>query len=146
MKRVLWAALLALPFAAQTAHAQNCGPYCAPPMKLDGGVTLNFSLLAGGNRSQLGPWYQYWPYAAHFQQGPPLCGASPGMPFMTLPPQGVQAGVAAPAPAQGWIPPAPTPVAPAAPPANRPTQPAVFQPVGYTFTTNAAVPSYWYGK
>jgi hypothetical protein len=144
MNRVLWTALVALPFFAQPANAQFFQTHQVPPMKLDTGITFNCSLFAGGGRTQLGPWYQYWPYEAHFQLPPPLGASMPGPSFMTLPPQfghAPQAGQPSPYSQPQWTPPAPTPVPPAT---KGPTQRTVFQPVGYYYTS--AAPSYWYGR
>jgi hypothetical protein len=144
MKRILWATLLALPFCAQPARAQFCPPCGQTPIKIDGGIGIRFNIVSGCPRTQLGPWYQYWPYEAHFAMAPPVGGM--GAPaYLTLPPQQVP-------PAQQWTPPAPTPApgAPASPPAAPKTayippstyQPSVFQPVSYT----TAVPAYWYNR
>jgi hypothetical protein len=135
MKRILWAALVALPFCAQPAQAQFCQPGLQP-VRIDAGINLRFNVFRGGVRTQLGPWYQYWPYEAHFAMAAPIGGT--GAPaYMTLPPQQV--------PAPQWAPPAPAPVAPGAPatPQKTPTlQPSVFQPVSFTTT----VPAYWYAR
>lgn len=134
MQRMLWTALLAVPLLAQPAQAQMFCQKTLPPAHLDGGLTLNFNLFAGGGQTQLGPWYLYWPYQAHFNMAPPLGASMPGPSFMTLPmPMAGQ---------QNWMPPAPTPMQQA--PANGPTQRASFQPVGYYYYSQA--PAYWYGR
>jgi hypothetical protein len=134
MKRAMWAALLALPFAAPGVQAQSLHDSLVPPMQLNGGLTLNFNFFGGGGRTQLGPWYQYWPYEAHFQNPPPLGPGLAGPSFMTLPPSMGQ-------PQNQWTPPSPTPVpskTSAAP--QRPS----FQQVGY-FSIGQA-PTYWYSR
>jgi hypothetical protein len=137
MQRILWTAVLALPLCAQPARAQF-NHQLVPPVKLDGGITLNFNLFAGGGQTQLGPWYLYWPHEAHFQNPPPLGPSMPGPSFMTLPPSMGAPSMGAPQP---WTPPAPTPVPPGSP---GPTQRSSFQPVGYFYPSQA--PSYWYGR
>ena len=142
MKRLLWTALLAVPCLATPARAPYfCPPqggFVMPPVKLDGGITLNFNLWGGGGRTQLGPWYQYWPYEAHFQAPPPLGASMPGPSFMTLPPQHGMPQAYAPQ-QQPYMPPAPQQVPP-----GQQVQQSVFQPVGY-WTTGTA-PRYWYGR
>ena len=133
MKRVLWTAVLALPFAAQSARAQQG---CVPPVHLNGGITLNFNLFGGGGRTQLGPWYQYWPYDAYFQNPPPLGHGTAGPSFMTLPPQ---MGT----PQQQWSPPNPTPVPPGQS-SGQAIQRSSFQTVGYFY--NGQAPNYWFGR
>ena len=117
MKKLLLAALVAVPLFASSAKAQCCGSGCCfQPFKVN--VGLSFSVTpcnSGGAASQLGPWYQYWPMEAHFQTPAPT-----GYPFwpapMTLPPNG---GVGGPAPAN--------------------FMPASLQPAGY----GASPPYYW---
>ena len=113
MKKSFLAALLALPLAALSAHAEGCcGPY-----RVNAGVNFNFRISGPGDYygGQLGPWYLYWPMEAHFQTPAPT-----GYPYwpspLTLPPE---AGVGAPAPGN--------------------FAPASYQPGGY----GAAQPSYW---
>jgi hypothetical protein len=142
MQKRLWTALLAVPLFAVPAQAQYPGNnhFVMPPTHLNGGLTLNFNLFAGGGQTQLGPWYQYWPYDAHFQLPPPLGQSMPGPSFMTLPPQ--MMGNPNPGPAPGWTPPAPTPLPPGG--SSGATQRTSFQPVGYYYYGSA--PSYWYGR
>jgi hypothetical protein len=157
MRRILYAAVLAVPLCAAPAQAQTC--FCCPglpPTRLDGSVTLRLNLWAGGGQTQLGPWYLYWPYDAHFQSPPPLGPSMPGPSFMTLPPQfgqGGQHGAPAPQPGgQPWTPPPPTPVQPGQ--KGPSLQQSSYQPVGYSYYTGAApsywstgtAPSYWYGR
>jgi hypothetical protein len=135
MKRMLWMAVLAVLLAAAPAQAQVFQQTPVPPMSLNGGLTLNFNLFAGGGQTQLGPWYRYWPHAAHFVVPPPIGPGMPGPSFMTLPPpMGPQIAP----PQQPWTPPSPTPVRPGG------TQQSSFRTVGYFSTTEA--PSYWYGR
>jgi hypothetical protein len=145
--------VLAVPLCASSAQAQFFTPHPLPPAKLDGGITLNFNLFAGGGMTQLGPWYQYWPYNAHFVLPPPLGPSMPGPGFLTLPPSmmgpppgmmGQPPGIMGQPPTgnpPGWTPPAPTPFSPVP---NGPTQRTTFQPVGYSYYGQA--PSYWYGR
>lgn len=118
MKKLLFAALLALPAFAASARADGCG-CCWFPWRIDAGVNVHCRVygpgdLAGGG--QLGPWYQYWPLEAHFQTPAPT-----GYPYwptpMTLPPGGAAGG----APAPGNF------------------QPASYTPSGY----GAPAPYYW---
>jgi hypothetical protein len=140
MQRLLWAAALAVPLLAQPAHAQFFTAKTLPPANLDGGITLKFNLFAGGGQTQLGPWYQYWPYNAHFQMAPPLGASMPGPSFMTLPPPMMgQPPMTGQPP---WTPPAPTPIQP--PMQNGSAQRTGFQQVGYYYYGQA--PSYWYGR
>lgn len=130
MKLLLKACLLALPMLALTAPAHAWGngngggvqfclglgwkPYV--PCGNGGGCG------PGGGGAQLGPWYTYWPYDAHFQTP-----AMPQYPFwpgpMTSPYAGAPAGCAPIA--------APAPVPP----------PSPVQGVGYY----SQWPTYWYG-
>jgi hypothetical protein len=129
-----------LPLAAQPAQAQQ--PNCVPPMHLNGGITLNFNLFGGGGMTQLGPWYQYWPYNAHFQTPPPIGPGMPGPSFLTLPPpMGPQQQQQQ--QQQQWTPPTPTPIPPGQPAPNG-IQRSSFQPVGYFY--NGQAPTYWYGR
>ena len=92
MKRLLCTTLLALALCTIPAHAQwhfghSCSHPGVPPICLD--VHSNhfgFNFSAGGGMTQLGPWYQYWPYQAHFQSPPPLGANMPPMSYQTLPP------------------------------------------------------------
>jgi hypothetical protein len=145
MQRLLWTAVFAVLLFAPAAGAQF-GQKTLPPANLDGGITLKFNLFAGGGQTQLGPWYQYWPYQAHFQMAPPLGSSMPGPSFMTLPPSmmhqpGMMGQPAMMGQQPSWTPPAPTPLPPGQ---NGPTQRSSFQPVGYYYYGQA--PSYWYGR
>jgi hypothetical protein len=118
MKKMFFAALLALPVFAVSARADGCGGCngcgCWFPSHVDACVNFHFNLTGPGDYSvgQLGPWYLYWPLEAHFQAPAPT-----GYPYwpapMALPRQNA-AAYGAPAPGN-------------------------FQPAGYT----GATPSYW---
>ena len=88
MKKLLAAALLALPLLAAPARAH--------------GLKIMWQ-INNGPPIQLGPWYQYWPLEAHFQVPAP-CSYPYWPPPMTLPgavpPPGAAAVAPAPAPAQ----------------------------------------------
>ncbi len=116
MKKLLLAALMAVPLFAVSARGQCCGGGCCfQPFRVNVGVSFSVTPCNSGAVSQLGPWYQYWPMEAHFQTPAPT-----GYPYwpapMTLPPN---AGVGGPAPAN--------------------FMPASFQPSGY----GAPPPYYW---
>jgi hypothetical protein len=112
----------------------------------------NAVLGFGPNTLQASPWYNYWPYEAHFQTAAPT-----GFPYWPAPqttapgfnPYASDYGAPAlapqyfaPSPAQGYVPPAPTPVPEyGAPPAVQPTG-YYYQPNGYA----GQVPSYWYQR
>jgi hypothetical protein len=67
MRRLLALALVALSLSAAEASAN--GWYTNPGyLKLNGGISLSFGSTNCRQPYQLGPWYQYWPYEAHFQQ------------------------------------------------------------------------------
>jgi hypothetical protein len=126
MKKVIWACLAVSPFLALPARADAWGTL--PPVRVDGGCNLNFSVGVGGHPVQLGPWYLYFPYEAHFAMPAPV------MPYpnyhgpMTLPP-----------------PPMPRPPQQAIPhqgATSHPVQRTNLQPVSYQW---GQAPSYWYG-
>jgi hypothetical protein len=134
MKKVFVAALLTLPFLAVPARAHWCPhlfPFC---IEVGGNSCLR---VYGGpcqsHGCQLGPWYQYFPYEAHFQSAAPI--SFPYWPSpQTLPPESAGAGYQYPQ------------YSAAAPPQAYPLQPTnyqppLFQPVGYY-----PAPSYWYGR
>jgi hypothetical protein len=135
MKKVFLAALLALPFVAVPARAQCC--ICLPcfPFRVEAGASVNLRVCHGCPTSgcQLGPWYQYFPYEAHFQSAAPM-----GFPYwpspQTLPPPPSVAY-----PQQPNLPASALPVAPVQPTSY---QSPFFQPVGYS----PQAPSYWYGR
>lgn len=73
MRRLIALALIAL--AAQAGAASAAGPGYAYghgstgagfKLRLFGGIGPS-GLVNGGPYQQLGPWYHYWPYEAHFQ-------------------------------------------------------------------------------
>jgi hypothetical protein len=90
---------------------------------------------------QLGPWYLYYPYEAHFQTSAPLgpfpnwqAGVPMSAPMSYAPPAEY-------APPAGYAPPA---QAPWTPPAPQPLQPSGYvRPAGFNY---AQPPSYWYGR
>jgi hypothetical protein len=114
MKKLFFAALLALPVFAVSARADGCGCGCWFPSRVDARFDFHFKVAGPGDYSvgQLGPWYLYWPMEAHFQAPAPT-----GYPYwpapMGLPPQ--------------------TAAAYGAPAAGN------FQPAAYS----GATPSYW---
>src|ERR1019366_8078426 len=61
MKKLFFAALLALPLFAVSARADGCG--CWFPQRVDARVDFHFKVTGPGDYSvgQLGPWYLYWP-------------------------------------------------------------------------------------
>jgi hypothetical protein len=130
MRKVFLVALLALPFFAVPARAQ-CFPF-----RVEAGGNFYLRVYNGPLQTwgvQLGPWYQYFPYEAHFQSAAPI-----GFPYwpspQTLPP---------PPPAAYPNQHNPQP----APPQANPVQPSsyqspFFQPVGYY----PKAPSYWYER
>jgi hypothetical protein len=114
MKRLVLAALAALPLFVASARADGCGGGCCfQPFRVTVGVNFSITPEYPGAVGQCGPWYQYWPLEANFQTPAPT-----GYPYwpapMALPPN---AGLGAPAPAN--------------------FQPASYQP-GY-----GAAPYYW---
>ena len=126
MKRLLWAGALALPLLFLPSEAKA---FCIGGYEIDTGARvwcnvrqLNFTVPTAG------PWYQYWPYQAHFQV--PAPGINPYFPPpMTLPPGFGQPPAPPPMPPQqGYRPPMPTPAgyyAPA-PQAYQPPQQAYY--------------------
>ena|SRR5690349_16217801 len=131
MKKSLWAglvglALLILPSGAHAGCFSTC--FCCSPIHVDWSANACFK-VSGCPVPQCGPWYLYWPLAAHF--GPP---APTGYPYwpppMTLPAQAAPYAAAAHAPL------------PLAPVQAAPLQPTAFQQVGYY----PQAPSYWYGR
>ena len=84
MKKLLFAALLALPLFAVSARADGCG--CWFPTRVEAGANF-YSRFYGPNdgpAAQLGPWYLYYPLEAEFKTPAPV-----GYPYwpspMTLP-------------------------------------------------------------
>ncbi len=126
MKKLVLAALAALPLMAVSARAQ-CFGAGGGSFRVGVNLGVNWSYGCGpgaccpggggcpGAVGQLGPWYQYWPMEAHFQTPAPT-----GYPYwpapLTLPPG---AAYGEPAPANFL--------------------PASLQPSGY----GAPPPSYW---
>src|SRR5205085_8963797 len=82
MKKLLWAALLALPWLAlpSSAKAFVIGGY-----ECDAGARVWCNVRQYNcNLPAAGPWYLYWPYPAHFQV--PAAGVNPYFTAVTLPP------------------------------------------------------------
>src|SRR5262245_47303303 len=80
MKRILALAVLGLAFAVGSASANGwgvppgnialngrAGVGWGPPGGGYGGYGGGYGGYGGVQPYQLGPWYQYWPYEAHFQ-------------------------------------------------------------------------------
>jgi hypothetical protein len=133
MKKAFVAAVLCLPLLAISARADGCGF----GFKICIGFNCRISCCGDSCNScggapgccQAGPWYQYWPYEAHFQSAAPI--AYPYWPQrMTLPPANAGAYM--------------QPQYPQAAPAPQPVNyyPSFYQPVGYYYQA----PSYWYGR
>jgi hypothetical protein len=161
MKKLLWAALLALPLLAWPAKANA---FCFGNLQVDTGAKVWFNVRYGGHgfgfgMPQAGPWYLYWPMEAHFQT--PAPGGSQFFP----PPMGLPPAFGHPAQALGHpqphYPPAPQgaphaatpPRGPMTPPANAgwqaptPYQPAAVPPTPYRPVGHwESVPGYWYAK
>jgi hypothetical protein len=149
MKKRFAVALLAVPFLALTARADD--PF-APglPFKVDCGADVYFRVLSRQNGwgCALGPWYNYWPLEAHFQTP-----ALPQYPFWPAPqalaPWGTSVTVPAPAcPPQAIPTPAPAAAVPA--PVSAPRT-ATFRPVGYEqggyyYYPYQQVAPWWYGR
>jgi hypothetical protein len=115
MKAILRACLLALPLlAAPTlAHA-----WCCCPTHIDAGISGHLNCCPGCCGTQLGPWYSYFPYNAHFQTPAPV-GGWPYWPTgapASIPPNGILTDTS--------------------------TGTPVVQPAGYY----GAAPTYWYGR
>jgi hypothetical protein len=135
MKRVYFAALLLLPLLAVPARAQCC----FLPFRVEAGANAYLRVYGGPCQNggcQLGPWYQYFPYEAHFQSAAPI-----GFPYwpspQTLPPP--------PAGAYQYQQAPPSQQPAAGPPSQlQPTgyQPPFYQQVGYYYRA----PSYWYER
>jgi hypothetical protein len=109
---ILVLALAALP---ATVHAYGCPLFpCARPCTV-----------------QLGPWYLYYPYEAHFQTSAPLGPYPNWQPGMAVAPAPAAYSPPVQAP---WTPPAPQPL----------VQPSSYiQPAGFNYSQP---PSYWYGR
>ena len=86
MKKLLFAALLALPLFAASARADGCGCGCWFPTRVEAGANVYLRFLGPNDcgTGQLGPWYLYYPLEAEFQTPAPT-----GYPYwptpMTLP-------------------------------------------------------------
>jgi len=110
MRKLLWAALVALPFLLIPARAHawgcdGCGGSCGP-WTVNLGFTFGITNGCGGNGglAQAGPWFSYWPYEAYFQTPAPY----PSYPYWI----GSSSAAVAPAPV--------VPLAPVSPPGQLP--------------------------
>jgi hypothetical protein len=83
MRRLLALAIIILALTAGRASADWFQPGY---VQLNGGLSFSFGHANGVKPYQLGPWYQYWPYEAHFQQP-----AIPQYPYWTA--QGLPGGL-----------------------------------------------------
>jgi hypothetical protein len=131
MKTTFWVGVLTLSLLVlpERAHAQCCFKCCLPQVNCNAGFKWHFNVCCGSPYAQLGPWYLYYPYEAHFQTPAPVG------PFPNWPGAPVAAMSVGPGPA---LPPV---AAPAAQPPVRPL--SYVQPVGYV---PQQVPSYWYER
>jgi hypothetical protein len=169
MKRIFGVAMLALPLAVGSVHAEGCWPF---NIKCSG--SFAFQSSRGPASPQAGPWYLYWPLEAHFvapaptgypywpspQVLPPTSFGGPAVPPpppFVPPPPAVVAPRAAVAPPVTNVPPAniaPPPVTTMPPAANpapstRPQiqLPPYLQPTSYyPRVTSGQPPSYWYDR
>ncbi len=122
MKKLFWAAALALPLLAlpTQARAWYIGNY-----QVDTGAKVWFNVYQYG-KPIAGPWYLYWPYEAHFMVAAP--GVNPYFPApMTLPPNFLQP---------------PAPQGPPAAPGYRAPAPTPAGPQGYQAPAPSAVPTF----
>src|SRR5262245_42475622 len=99
MRRMVGLALLAMALLAGQASANGYGygqtGFCFR-LRLLGGISPGCYGPNGGPGQQLGPWYLYWPYEAHFQT--PALPQYPYWPApQTLPPGQPLPGAPAPA-------------------------------------------------
>jgi hypothetical protein len=133
MKTRLWVGAVALTLMTLPAQARAacwpCQMNCEPLFKF---------YFSCGPHVQLGPWYHYFPYEAHFQTPAPV-GPFPNW----------QSPVAV-APAVPDLPAFPATPAPPPAPWQGPTPQPVVPPTGYLQPTGyygqQQVPSYWYGQ
>jgi hypothetical protein len=125
MRSLVRACLVALPLLATPSLARA---WCLPPTKVDCGVNCHLNGYIGNwnMAAQLGPWYLYWPYNAHFQTPAPVGG----WPYWPAAVAAVPAGQGAP----------PSGQMPKVEPTFFPS--GGFQPTGYS----VQAPSYWYGR
>src|SRR5208283_5718891 len=126
-----------LTLAQEAAQAGDC---CSPTYRLGFSVGLAFKGWAGCDCGSCGhgcgsgcggcgaaPWYQYWPYNAHFQTPAPT-----GYPYWPAPMTAMGYGAAPMGPGAG-----PATYYGAAPMPPSPVQPAAYYP---------QAPAYWYGN
>ncbi|HEY7427809.1 MAG TPA: hypothetical protein VH682_26495 [Gemmataceae bacterium] len=173
MKKLFGVALLALPFVAASAHAEEC------PFNVQAGGSFYIKGSRGAAMPQAGPWYLYWPMEAHpvapaptgypywpgSQVLPPTSfggpTSPPGTPVAPPPGAAAPAVVPAPIPAPQTAPQAAPQTAPQAAPLPAPQAnpqaapqtiprgllPPYLQPTGYSPTGyTGQVPSYWYDR
>jgi hypothetical protein len=126
MKKLLWAAALALPLLALPAEAKA---WYIGNTEVDAGAKIWFNVYQYG-KPVAGPWYMYWPYEAHFMV--PAPGVNPYFPPpMTLPPSFLGQPPAPPPPAPGYRAPLPTPYGGPPPQSRSPQDP--IRPQGYWY-------------
>jgi hypothetical protein len=168
MKRMFGVALLALPFAVGSVHAQSC----CWPFNVKMGGSFYFQSNRGLAGPQAGPWYLYWPLEAHFvapaptgypywpspQVLPPTSIGGPAVPpppfFAPPPPTAVVPPPVTTAPPTTVAPPPVTTTPPGIPtPQRAPTTtpqlqlPPYLQPTSYYApVTSGQPPSYWYDR
>jgi hypothetical protein len=170
MKRLLWLAVLAVPlWASSPGRALAwCFNDLFPPMQVDAGVNCHVNVHAYDwpTCGNVGPWYLYFPYEAHFQMPAPLYpnwpssmapetgpgplppppragGPPPGEPL--LPPTGPFTPPGGPGKGAppGKMPPVPDGAGPALQPQAlfyRPPQTPAYQPVSYAYPQPANYP------
>jgi hypothetical protein len=77
MRSALWMSVPALALGLAPASAPANG--WLPPIKIDAGAKAWFNVHIADRQTNVGPWYLYFPYDAHFQTG------APGMHFPNWP-------------------------------------------------------------
>jgi hypothetical protein len=125
MRKLLLACVPAIVLAVPSQASAWCFNWNTGPK------SFGYSFYCHCPFPQAGPWYQYWPYEAHFINPAPT-----GYPYWPSP-QVLPGAVQAAPFSGGTVAPAPTPV-----PQPAPVKPLSFQPVGYT----SEAPSYWYSR
>jgi hypothetical protein len=155
MKRLLWLFVLALPLWTVPGRALAWG--CCdwfPPTQIDAGINCHFNVHVydWSVCGQLGPWYLYFPYEAHFMTPAPIHPYPnwPG-PMMVESSPGVHAPAPAVSPSGPMLPPSP-------PAKSRPSSggqpqtsfyrapPRLPSPEPLALPTNySQMPAYWYG-
>jgi hypothetical protein len=89
MKKFLFAivAVAGLSAAGSEVQASGCsGPYCQSPPQAQpqGGFFHRLFVKQPLPAFQAAPWYNYWPYNAHFQSAAPLPGTPSAYPYNGL--------------------------------------------------------------